>query len=58
MTPAEAWAASAEAFEMAREARAGGMPELAADLCAISDDFADQAADLERRLGIQREEVA
>lgn len=58
MTPAEAWKASDEAFVMARAARLGGMPDLAADLRAISDDFADQACDLERKMGIVREDVA
>ena len=55
MNTAELWKASDEAFVMARTARLGGDHDLADRMASMSDDFADQACDEERRLGIQRD---
>lgn len=58
MTPAEAWKASTEALAFAQECRAQRCHWWADLFAGLSDDFADQACDLERKLGIVREDVA
>lgn len=55
MNPVELWEASEEAFAAACECRRNGATWWAETLAALSAEFADQACDMERLLGIQRE---
>jgi len=58
MTPEEAQAISDEAFELTRQCRAERCDWLADFFAHVSDEMADQACDLKRRMGIQQEDVA